>query len=381
MVVVASHFSSRTALLAASVLVSTLLAGCGKPSVPAQVVRPVRTVVVNLGAAAQVVEYPGEVRPRIESRLGFRVGGKIIERRVDIGQAIKAGQVLARIDAQDLKLAETAARAQLDAAETDRALADADFKRYQDLFQQNFIGKAELDRRRATLDAAQSRYEQANANFKSQANQASYSTLVADAAGVVVGIDAEVGQVVSPGTVVVRVARSNEKEVLISVPEGSIDALRRLESAQVSIWALPGRSFPAKVREIAASADVATRTYPMRLALKEDSKDIRLGMTAVAAFEAPAAAAAIRLPLSALAQRGGKTFVWVVDSATMTVNEAPVELAGPSGVDVLVARGLVPGQRVVTAGANLLQPGQKVKLLESAAAVAAGDTTQGGVAR
>ena len=343
------------------------LAACKPQAQAPEVIRPVRTQVVALGSADAATTYPGEVRPRIESRLGFRVGGKLIERRVDIGQTVKAGEVLARLDVQDLALAQTGAKAQLDAANTDLALAQADLDRYRDLFAQNFIGKAELDRRQATLDGARARQEQAAANFRSQSNQAGYATLVADAPGVVTGIDAEVGQVVAAGTPVVRIARSAAKEVAFSVPEDRVDALRKARRAQVTLWALPGRTYDATVREVAAAADPATRTYAVRLTLKQDDADVRLGMTAVVRIELGADDKAVHLPLSALAQRDGKSFVWVVDEKAMTVQETPVTLAGPSGTEVLIAQGLTPGQRVVTAGANLLQPGQKVKLLESAA--------------
>lgn len=344
-----------------------LLAACDKPASAPEVIRPVRTVVINPGAAASAQEYAGEVRPRIESRLGFRVGGKIVERRVDVGQTVKAGQVLARIDVQDLALAQTAAKAQLDAANTDLALADADYKRYLDLYNQNFIGKAELDRRKATLDGARARQEQSAANFRNQSNQAGYATLVADADGVVTGVDAEVGQVVSSGATVVRIARSAAKEIAISVPEDRIDGLRKKGHAQVALWALPGRTFAATVREIAAAADPATRTYAVRLVLQQDAPEVRLGITAVVSIEAKTGDAVVRLPLSALAERDGRSFVWVLDERTMTVREAPVVLAGPSGTEVIVAQGLLAGQRVVTAGANLLQSGQKVKLMETAA--------------
>jgi RND family efflux transporter MFP subunit len=347
------------------------LAAC-KPQAPApEVIRPVRTQVVTLGSADAAATYPGEVKPRIESRLGFRVGGKLIERRVDIGQTVKAGEVLARLDVQDLALSQSAAKAQLDAANTDLALAQADLDRYRDLFAQNFIGKAELDRRQATLDGARARQEQATASFRSQSNQAGYATLVADAPGVVTGIDAEVGQVVAAGAPVVRIARSAAKEVAFSVPEDRVDALRKVRRAQVTLWALPGRAYDATVREVAAAADPATRTYAVRLTLKRDDADVRLGMTAVVRIELGADDLAVHLPLSALAQRDGKSFVWVVDEKAMTVQETPVTLAGPSGTEVLIAQGLTPGQRVVTAGANLLQPGQKVKLLTPAAAAKA----------
>lgn len=258
-----------------------LLAGCGKEQPKAPEVRPVRTMTVVSEQAAGTVEFSGDVRPRVESRLGFRVPGKIIARLVDVGATVRKGQVLARLDPTDLALAQQSAQAQLQAAKTDRDLAASDLKRFSELFAKGFISAAEQQRHQANYDAAQARYDQAVAGYRNQSNQAAYATLEADADGVVTSVDAEVGQVVSAGQPVVRVAQTAEKEVVVGIPEDQVDALRKSPDVRVKLWADPSRSLPGKVREIAPAADPATRTYTVKITVPNPPPDLKLGMTAV----------------------------------------------------------------------------------------------------
>lgn len=341
------------------------LAACQRDQQSHELVRPVRTLELASSDPMVGFEFPGDVRARVESRLGFRVGGKLVERRVSLGDRVVSGQVLARLDPQDLQLAQAAARSQLEAASVDRSLAEANFKRYDDLYRQNFISKAELDNRRAALDAAQARVAQAQANWDVQRNQAAYSTLMADAPGVVTAVEAEVGQVLAAGTPVIRLARDHDKEVVITIPEDRLGLVKMAPKADVSFWALPGKSYSAQVREVAAAADATTRTFTVKLALPQ-APEIVLGMSATARFTTPGMAnsGVFRLPVSALVNRGDRTFVWVVDPASMTVKSVVVNLSGSTDVDVLVDKGLAAGQRVVTAGANLLAEGQKVRWVE-----------------
>lgn len=357
---------------AVAIVALTALTACQREQVAHDVVRPVRTVTLGTVDATEGVEFPGEVRARVESRLGFRVGGKLVERRVSLGDRVVAGQTLARLDPQDLQLAQVSAKAQYDAALVDQSLAEANFKRYDDLYRQNFISKAELDARRASLDAAQARAAQAHANWDVQRNQAGYTTLVADAPGVVTSIDAEVGQVLAAGTPVVRVARDHEKEVVITLPEDRLALVKHVPQGEVRFWALPGKVYAARVREVSAAADAATRTFTVKLALPA-AADILLGMSATVRFTSAAAtpAGVFRLPVSALVNRGDQTFVWIVDPATKTVKPTMINLVGSTDVDVLVNQGLSAGQQVVTAGANLLAEGQKVRLVEVPTAGAA----------
>ena len=343
------------------------LTGCGKKAEPAPEVRPVRLMQLSPHNGKTAFEFSGDVRPRVESRLGFRVGGKIAARLVDVGAVVSKGQPLARLDPTDLSLAEAGSRAQFEAAKTDRDLAAADLKRYNDLFAKGFISAAEQHRRQANYDAAESRLRQAQAGLRSQSNQTGYSVLHADADGVVTAIDAEVGQVVTPGQPVVRVAQTAEKEVAIGLPEDQVDLLRGITDVSIHTWAEPKRALPARVREIAAAADPVTRTYATRVTIPDPPADLKLGMTAVVTFMRSGATAAIRVPLTALLQEQGRNQVWIYDAAAGTVKPVPVTLGEAIGNEVEVRQGLAPGQTIVTAGVHLLRAGQKVRPLQTVA--------------
>ncbi len=344
----------------------SILCACSKPLPAEEPLRAVKVVTVGEGRQQASAEYAGEVQARVESRLGFRVGGKITRRAVELGQRVKAGQVLAQLDAQDYKLSEAAARAQLAAAATNRDLAGADFKRYQGLREQNFISSAELERRDSNWKAAQAQFEQAQAQLSGQGNQAGYTTLVADASGVVTWVDAEVGQVVAAGTPVLRIAQDGARDVLFAVPEDRVQALLVGSAAQVEQWA-SHRKVSAKVREVAASADPVTRTYGVKLAL-DARDDLPLGstVTVTAAAHAHADKPVIKLPTSAFLRDGNASAVWVLDPISMTVRLTPVEIATADGNEVVVGSGLAPGMQVVVAGVHVLQPGQKVSRYQAA---------------
>lgn len=346
------------------------LGGCGKQAEPVEDVRPVRLMQLNPAAGKTEYEFSGEVRPRIESRLGFRVGGKISARLVDVGASVRKGQPLARLDPTDLALAESGARAQYDAAKTDRDLAAADLKRYKELAAKNFISAAELNRRQATFDSAASRLEQAQASLRNQSNQTGYAVLTADADGVVTAIDTEVGQVVTPGQPVIRVAQTAEKEVAIGLPEDQVDMLRGTTDVSIHTWSDPDRTLPGRVREISAAADPVTRTYPTRVSIPNPPADLRIGMTAVVSFNRTGDAATIRVPLTALLQDRGANQVWIYQpgqGGSGTVKPVPVTLGEAQGNLIEVRQGLTPGQTIVTAGVHLLKPGQKVKPMQSVA--------------
>jgi len=367
------------------VMTLALLAGCSRSGPPAEDVRPVRALTLATGTVGSSAEFSGDVRPRYESRLGFRVGGKISARKVDVGTVVKRGQVLMQLDPQDLRLGQAQAQANLRAAQTNYELARADMKRYQDLRSQNFVSQAVLDQKVAAARSAQASMEAARAASREQANQTGYASLESDTDGVVTGIDAEVGQVVQAGTPVVRVARTDEKEVVIGVPEDQVDELRNVTDVKVRLWADPDRSIPGKIREVAPVADPATRTYTVKVAIPARD-DIRLGMTAVVQLAHAGAGSAIRVPLSALYQNKGATSVWVIENGAVRL--VPVQVGGVSGNDVLLAGGVKPGQAIVTAGVNLLKPGQKVKVLAAdvarrgdAEAEASGVAATGGAAK
>ena len=353
---------ARSLTWSAIVLSALLLSACSRPEAPAEPVRAVKVITVGASSLQAMREFSGEVKPRVESRLGFRVGGKVTRRQAEVGQRVQAGQVLAQLDPQDYRLAADAARAQMVAAKTNRDLAAADYKRYVTLREQNFISGAELERREAALKAAQAQLEQAQAQLSSQGNQARYTDLVADVSGVVTAVEAEPGQVVAAGTPIVRIAQDGPRDVVFSVPEDKMATLKPGGPVQVKVWA-GNAILPGHIREVAASADPVTRTYPVKVAL-EGAAQPPLGSTVTVTPQAlgHAGTQVIKLPTSALRQEGRGTAVWVLDKATMTVRSQVVQVATADGNEAVIASGLQPGMLVVSAGVHVLSPGQKVTI-------------------
>jgi membrane fusion protein, multidrug efflux system len=304
-------------------------------------------------------EFSGEVRPRVESRLGFRVGGKITQRQVEVGQHVAAGTVLAQLDPQDYRLAADAARAQAAAARTNRDLAAADYQRYRQLRDQNFISGADLERRESTLKAAEAQLEQAQAQLASQGNQAGYTKLVADVSGVVTAVEAEVGQVVAAGSPVVRIAADGPRDVVFSVPEDKVVNVRTGTQVTVRQWASE-QTLSGRIREVAASADPVTRTYPVKVSLETAGPPLGATVTVLPLVLEHTGMPVIKVPTSALRQDGQGSAVWVLDRASMTVKSQPVQIATADGNDAVIASGLQPGMVIVSAGVHVLSQGQKV---------------------
>jgi RND family efflux transporter MFP subunit len=356
------HLPRLAPPLLLAVLFSALMAGCSKQAAAPEPERAVRTQLVSTGTASASHEYAAEVKARVESRLSFRVSGKLLSRAVNLGDKVKAGQVLARIDAQDLKLAEAAAAAGVAAARTNRDQTAADYKRFVDLQRQGFISAAELERRESAFKAAQAQLDQAKAQADVQGNQAGYAQLIADAPGVVTGVDAEPGQVLTAGTPVVRIAQDGPRDIVFSVPEDQIARVRAAASLpgalKVRLWG-SDKTSPLTLREVAAAADPATRTFLIKADVGK--LDVKLGQSATVVLDLPQTAGVVKLPLTAVLQQGGKTSVWVLDGASMTVKPVAVQVAGADGNEVVIAGGLSPGQEVVVAGVHVLNPGQKVK--------------------
>ena len=337
------------------------LSACKPPDNRPEPVRAVKLIQIQTSDVHAGVEFAGEVRARVESRLGFRVGGKLVVRHVELGQRVKPGQRLADLDPRDYELAADAARAQVRAALTQLELAQADFKRYQELKDQSFISGAELERRETTLKAAQAQWDQAQAQSRAQGNQVGYTRLMADHGGVVTAIEAEVGQVLAAGTPVVRVAQEGAKDVVIALPEDKLGLLKVGQTVAVKPWGT-GPETKAQVRDIAASADAVTRTFTVKLSLPKGD-GLPLGSTVQVVLprtDVWSRQPAIQLPTSALRQEGGKTAVWVLDAASMTVRLQAIEIGTADGNQVVVSSGLQAGQEVVVAGVHVLSPGQKV---------------------
>lgn len=348
-----------------------LLVACSRPEVAQEPVRSVKLITVSAQSLNVQGEYAAEVRARVESRLGFRVGGKLVQRQAEVGQVVQAGQLLALIDAQDYQLAAQAAQAQVGAAQSQRDVAQAEFKRFEALKNQNFISGAELDRRATALQAAQAQLIQAQSQAQAQANQAAYTRLTATASGVVTAVEAEVGQVLAAGQPVLRLAHDGPRDVVFSVSESTRMALKLGQTLRATLTST-GQSVSGKVRELGASADPVTRTYGIKLAL-DAAVRWPLGATVnVSAADLPGSqSGVIQLPTSALKEEAGQTVVWVLDEASMTVNTQAVQVGAVDGQQVSITSGLKTGQKVVSAGVHVLSPGQKVTVYAPASATTA----------
>ncbi|MCP5158193.1 MAG: efflux RND transporter periplasmic adaptor subunit [Gammaproteobacteria bacterium] len=345
----------------------TVLAACSPTSSEAPpVVRPVKSIVVTAEPLDRISQYAGEVRARREITLAFRVGGKITDRQAEVGQEVQAGQILMQLDAGDLALNEQALRAQLTAAEADHDQARAKFNRAKALLGRNLISRNDFDTLKGAYETAQARVQQAKSQLSGGARQTGYTQLPADQTGVITAVQVEVGQVVTAGQPVLNLALPGEKEVMINIPENRYSELRIGEEVQINLWSAPGRIYQGQVREIAPLADPLTRTYTAKITFVDPDSSVKLGMTASVRASRRLALAAIRLPLTALMEYEGHAAVWVTDPKTLKVIRRRVDLGEFHGDQVTIARGLAPGERVVTAGVHKLYPDQPVRLLDEA---------------
>ena len=343
-------------------LLGLSLAACAPKEVDQEPIRAVKTLRIEATGVGSPREFAAEIRARTESRLGFRVPGKLIGRSANNGDSVRAGQALARLDAADLKLGQDSALAGQRAAQTNLDQLESDLKRYKELRDQGFIGAAELERRDSAARAARAQWEQARAQAAAQGNQAAYAVLVAEAAGVITGIEAEPGQVVSAGQTVVRLAHDGPRDAVFNVPEDQVGAVRALlgRAGALSLQMWGGReTTPATVREVAGAADPVTRTFVVKADV--GAVAVRLGQTATVRIAATSAAPGLRLPLTALFEQGGKSQVWVFERAAGAVRMQAVGVGGAEGNVALVVQGLKVGDEVVVAGTHVLTPGQKVR--------------------
>jgi membrane fusion protein, multidrug efflux system len=347
----------------AALLVSGLLLGACSDQKAADVpVRPVKAAIVPAPVTERTLTYSGVISPRIESTLGFRVPGKIMERYVNVGDQVTAGQKIARLDEKDLKLAENSARAAVGGAKSRVAVAKDALDRANFLLPNGYIAKAAVDQRQLELDSAKSALDAAEDQLNQAINATSYALLLADKDGIVTSVRAEPGQVVAAGQAVITLALTSDIEVLAAVPEQEIVRLKAGDSASIALWSAPNVTSEGKIREIAGAADAASRTYSVRVTIGNPVPEMRIGMTASAAFKVPHETPINILPLPALTERDGKTVVFVVDKETQTVRQREVETLAVSEEGARIVSGLTPGEIVVTGGVQFLQDGMKVRL-------------------
>ena len=339
-----------------------LVSACEKPVEPPPPPRPALVTIVGKSAANNAMILVGEVKSRYESNMGFRIKGKIIERKVDVGSLVKKGQVIARLDASDTNLGAAAAVADVRVAEANYALAKSDVERQRQLVDKKFISQSALDRYEAQLQTADARVNQAKAQAAVSGNQSRYTALTADRDGVVTQIRAEPGQVVDAGEMIVQVVDTKQIEVLVAVPESRMAKIRVGDNVGVKLWASqatnPERTYAGKVREIAPAASSATRAFDVRVAITDADDAVKLGMTAGVRF-AQTGSDEIIVPTSALTQVNGKSAVWVIDKKDIA-NPREVTAGQFTENGVMITSGLQAGEMVAIAGVHTLIKGQKV---------------------
>jgi multidrug efflux system membrane fusion protein len=333
--------------------------GCSSRAEPAEAPRPV-LVAHPSGAEAALTSYAGEIRAREEATLAFRVGGNLVERRVDVGDRVRRGDLLAVLDPGDLQAQARAAQAQLLAADAQLQRARADQARYARLAHDQLVSRSTVDAQNAAAAAAQGEVNAARAALQVARNQAAYTQLRAPRDGVIAARQAEAGQVMAAGQAIFGLAGDGGREVAFAVPESRVAAIHPGDPVAVELWSAPGVRIPARVREVAPAADPASRTYAVRAAVDAAIR-ADLGASARVYVDAPGSAV-LALPLAALQRdaRGG-TAVFVVDPATGTARLRPVQVGAFEADAAPVLRGVAATDWIVAAGGHLLRDGQKVR--------------------
>jgi membrane fusion protein, multidrug efflux system len=357
-----SSFVSRNLGLFSVLVLPLALAACDEPKVAQQQVRPVKAMIIPAAVTERTLTYSGVIAPRIDSSLGFRVSGKIVERYVNAGDQVTEGQKIARLDEKDLKLAENSARSAVAGAKTRVSVAKDALQRANFLLPNGFIAKSAVDQRQLEFDSAQSALDAAQDQLKQAVNATGYALLLADKDGIVTSVRAEPGQVVSVGQAVITLAHANDIEVLVAVPEQEIARLKAGDPALVALWSASNLNSEGKIREIAGTADIASRTYAVRVTITRPVPEMRLGMTTSIAFKVPQETSAVIAPLTALTEQNGKTIAFVAARDSQTVIRREVEVEGVTSEGAMVKSGLLPGEILVTGGVQFLQDGMRVRL-------------------
>lgn len=345
--------------------VALALASC-KPDTKAQApeVRPVRTVTASRGEASETVVLTGHVQAEDEPALAFRIAGRLIERPVNIGDQVKAGQVLAKLDPEnelnELRSAESA----LAAAQGQLTYARGTFERQRQLLANGHTPRARFDQAQNALQSAQSQVDNAQAQLQIARDRVGWTTLTADATGTVTARGAEPGEVVQAGQMIVRLARQGGRDAVFDVPAQLLRSAPSDAPITVRLTDDPSVTATGRVREVGARADPVTRTFEVKVGLNEPPEAMRLGATVTGTVNLPSEPI-IAIPATALTELNRQPAVWIVDPKALTVSLRNVELLRHDPGTVVIADGLDTGDIVVTAGIQALHPGQKVRLLGS----------------
>ena len=323
--------------------------------------RPVRVVTVEERTSGDEVSLAGTLESQVQVDLGFRIGGRVAERLVNVGEVVTAGQALAHLDPTDEQNGLTAAEASLAAAEGQLTEARANTDRQRQLYDRGFLARAGLDRAEAALTTATAAADASRAQFGIAKRRLNDTSLYADAPGVVTAIGAEPGEVVAGGRMVVQIARDGGMDAVFDVPAALLETSPADPDIAVALSQSPTVRAMGRIREVAPRADTVTGTFRVRVGLIDPPTEMRLGsvITGRATF---GETSAIEIPATALTRADGVPAVWVVDPASMTVALRPIEVGRFLPASVIVAGGLAPGDVVVTAGVQALRPGQAVRL-------------------
>lgn len=344
-----------------------LLTACrdaGPQAAAPEAPKPVQVAEIRFAPAEQPRAFAGVVRARREADIAFRAGGRIAARLVDVGATVTAGQELARLDPADIALSVRGAEADLAAAEAEARRATADAGRSRTLLAAGHVAAAFDEQRQTAARSAEERVASARAALSLARNRLDHTILRAPTDGVVTALLAEAGQVVGEGQAVMRMAGPAERELLVQVPEGVLPDLAAAR-AEAVLWARPGETLPARLREVAPQADATLRTYAVRFALPDAPGWAALGMTGTVRLRAETAPVAL-LPASALHDRGQGPMVWKVEGSRVVA--VPVEVARLGEAQVALRGGLVEGDKVVALGPQLLDPGSTVRVVQTRAA-------------
>lgn len=358
---VAQASASSLLLLSLAVLVSACRQA---PPPPPAEIRPIRVFTVDKLAAGDTVSLTGTVQAETEVNLSFRIDGRMIERNVNVGDAVKAGQQIARLDPSNEDSSLQSARAQLAGSQAQLVEQRNNFARQQDLLAKNFISKAAFDQVAANLQSAQSNATSAQAQVNLAQNRLSYTRLVADAPGTVTAVGAEPGEVVGAGRVVVQLARKGGRDAVFDVPAQLKDSAPANPDITVTLTTDPRVTAKGRVREVSPRADPRTGTFQVRVGLIEPPEGLRLGSIVTGRMRLDERAS-IQVPATALVRSAGQPAVWIVDPKSQTVSLRNIDVERFDPARVVVASGLAPGDIVATSGVQALRPGQKVRLLEA----------------
>ena len=348
-----------------AISLAALLAAC-RPEVkaPAPEIRPVRTVTIEKRDAGVPVALTGTIRAQDEAPLAFRVSGRMIERRINNGDRVRPGQLIARLEPQNEQNALRSARANLSAAQGQSTNASNNLRRKEPLAARGAASQAELDQARESFQTAQSQVESAEAQLKFAQDQLAFTELKADAAGVITAVGAEPGEVVSAGRMIVTLARQGARDAVFDVPAQVIRSAPKNPQITVSLKDDPAVTVTGRVREVAPQADPVTRTFETKVGLTDAPAAMRLGSTVVGRMDVDSSSV-IDIPATALTRSNQQPAVWVVDPSTSTVSLRTIDVLRFDPDAVVVSKGLAPGDVVVTAGVQALYPGQKIRLLNS----------------